>query len=187
MVGEIRGLGLANVDDDHRAVIVGGDCFEYSPGLVEAMAVPRVLSEKDRHFSLGELPMSMGAVHAALNPCLARLLLGEGVGLASNAKQRSKGRAVDADEVVALAATAVVHDLVATVGISHVEQGLGNLIDCGLPIDLDVAAITEAFHRAREASRSILIVVQAQRLLTGISLRGNMALVAADSGDLTRV
>ncbi len=185
-VGEVGRLGATGVDDDHRAVGVVGDRLEDAAGLGEAVRLPRVLAPEDR--DLGVVVVAGGvaarlAEELTVDPELAGLLLGEGVGGVLDAEGGAGGRAVAAAEVVALAAAAVEEDLLAAVLVDHVLEASRDLGDGGVPVDRFERAVRAAPHRAGEAVRAVLVVVEAERLLTRVALAGRVRLVAADPLD----
>src|ERR1700739_2404549 len=83
--------------------------------------------------------------------------------------------------MVALPAAAVVEDLVPAVGVTDVLEPLGDLDNRGVPVDLLVAAVGTPAHRRRQASAIVLVVVQPQRLVAGVTLRSRVLLVAPDA------
>ena len=186
-VGEVGGLGAAGVDHDHRARVVGVDLLEHATGLVEAVAVPGVLAEEDRHLGVGEVAVRVGAEHAALDPRLTGLLLSERVGAPGDAEQAAGGGAVGPAEMVSLPTAAVVEAGVGAVLVGNGGEPSDDLGDRGVPVDLGVGAVGLALERAGQPALHVLVVVDAERLLAGVALGADVALVAADPGDLALV
>jgi hypothetical protein len=87
--------------------------------------------------------------------------------------------------MIALAASAVVHDGRAAVLVADAAQALRHAGDRRVPIDLLVAAVAAAAERRRETMRVVLIVVEAHRLVAGVALRGRMSLVAPDADEMS--
>ncbi len=63
----------------------------------------------------------------------------------------------------------------------------GDLGNRGVPVDFLVAAVGAPAHRRGQPVAVVLVVVQPQRLVAGVALRGGMVLVAADLGELAAV
>ena len=74
-------------------------------------------------------------------------------------------------QVVALPAAAVVQDLVAAVLVAHRAEARGDLADRGVPVDLLVRAVITTAQRVEHTlTTTVLVVVEAQRLLAGVPL-----------------
>ena len=83
--------------------------------------------------------------------------------------------------MVPLPTAAVVEDLVAAVRVANGAEPGGHLADRRVPVDLLVRAIVTATQRVQDAlPATVLVEVEAQRLLTRVALRRRMILVAAD-------
>ena len=54
-VGQLGGLGAPRVDHDHRPVRVGGDRLQRRAGVRDAVGVPRVLADEERHLAVLEV------------------------------------------------------------------------------------------------------------------------------------
>ena len=83
----------------------------------ETLRHPRVLADEHRHLGVLELAAGVAAVEVGVDPRLAGLLLRQRVGAVARTERLQERAAVGAAEVVALAAAAVVEDLVAAVGV----------------------------------------------------------------------
>ena len=127
-----------------------------------------------------ELAAGVAAVEVVVDPRLAGLLLRQCAGPVPRADRFEERATVGAAEVVTLPAAAVVEDLVAAVGIADVCETLGDLGDRGVPVDLLVAAVGTAPHGRGQPGAVVLVVVEAQCLVTGVTVRARMVLVAAD-------
>ena len=177
------GAGSTTIE---RALGIVGDRLEVAPGLREAVRLPRVLAPE--HGDLGVLVVA-GRVAAgpaeqlAVDPELARLLLGQGVGAVADAERVARRRAVAAAEVVALAAAAVEEDRRAAVGVDDVTEAGGDLGDGRVPVDRLERAVGPPAQRRGQAVRTVLVVVEAQGLLARVALGGRVGLVAADPSD----
>ena len=119
-VGHLGGVGDHRIDDDHRARRVLGDLVEHRAGAREALRHPRVLADEHRHLGVLELAAGVAAVEVRVDPRLAGLLLRQRIRPVPRADGLEERAAVGAAEVVALAAAAVVEDLVAAVGVADV-------------------------------------------------------------------
>ena len=178
--GEVGGLGAPRVEDDEGAVRVVGDRLQDGAGPGEAVRLPRVLAEEEG--DLGVLEVGRGvavlaAEEATVDPELAGLLLGQGVGGVHGAEGTPGAAAVGAAQVVPLAATAVVEDRRATVGVADRREALGHLGDGGVPVDLLEGAVGRRRNGLRQPLAAVLVVVEAQGLLAGVALRARVGLV----------
>ena len=89
--------------------------------------------------------------------------------------------------MVTLPAAAVVEDLVPAVVVGDALETRGDFGNCGVPVDFLVAAVGTPAHRGGQPVAVVLVVIQPQRLVAGIALRGGMVLVAADLGEVAAV
>ncbi len=110
---------MHRVDHDHRAGRVLGDLVEHDAGAREALRHPRVLADEHRDLGVLELAAGVPAVEVGVDPVLTGLLLCQRVRAVVRAERLEERAAVRAAEVVALAAAAVVEDLVAAVGVAR--------------------------------------------------------------------
>src|SRR5262249_4304531 len=96
--------------------------------------------------------------------------------------ERSQGRgAVEAAQVIALAAAAVIEDGVAAVGVADRGQPRRDLGDRRVPVDLLEGPIRAFAQRVEDPlAAAVLVMVEAERLLAGVALGGGMRLVPAD-------
>ena len=183
-VGHLRGVGDHRVDHDHRAPRILGDLVEHGAGPREALRHPRVLADEHRDLGMLEFAAGVPAVEVRIHPRLAGLLLRQRVGAVPGAKRLEEGAAVGAAEVVALAAAAVVEDLVPAVVLGDALEAHRDLGDRGVPVDLLVAAVRPATQRRGQPRGGVLVVVEAQRLVAGVALRRRVVLVAANLGQV---
>src|SRR4029079_14403092 len=95
--------------------------------------------------------------------------------------------AVRAAEMVALPAAAVVEDLVAAVRVGDAPEARRDLGNRGVPVDFLIAAVGAPAHGGGQPVAIVLVVIQPQRLVAGVPLRGGMVLVAADLGEVAAV
>ena len=186
-VRELGGLGAAGIDDDQRPGRVAGDLFQRRPRPGDAVRLPRVLADEHRHLGVLEVGAHHGAEELGVDEELARLLLGQRVGLERGA-ERGAGRArVPAAEMVPLAAAAVIEDRRPTPRVSDVPEPGRNFGDRGVPVDLLERAVVAAPERGRQPVAAVLVVVEAQGLLAGVALRRRVGLVAADAFEAAAV
>src|SRR3954454_25094127 len=89
--------------------------------------------------------------------------------------------------MVALPAAAVVEDLVTAVGVGDALEARRDLRNCGVPVDFLIATIWASAHGRGQPVAVVLVVIQPQRLVAGVALRGGMVLVATDLGEVTAV
>src|SRR5262249_36767207 len=82
-------------------------------------------------------------------------------------------------EMVPLPAAAVVEDRLPAVGIADGREAFRDLADRRVPVDLLEAAVAAPAKRFREPVWTVLVVVEPERLLAGVPLRGRMRVVAA--------
>src|ERR1700747_3897136 len=83
--------------------------------------------------------------------------------------------------MVALPAAAVVEDFVSAVAVADLLESLGDLDNRGVPVDLLKGSVGASAHRRSQASAVVLVMIQPQRLVAGVSLRPGMLLVAPDA------
>jgi hypothetical protein len=122
--------------------------------------------------------------HLPVHPELTGLLLGQRIG-AISAAHRAQGRTrVRATEMIALPATAVIQDRFAAVRGLDACEPRRDLTDGRVPIDCFERPVGATSHRRRDALRAVLVVVETQRLFTGVALRGGVVLVATDANEL---
>ena len=183
VVGQVGGLRAPGVEHDQRAVGVVGHGLEDGPGAGEAVGLPRVLAHEDE--DLGLLPVTGrvaagSAVELSVDPELAGLLLGQGVGLVLRAEGGAGGPPVGAAQVVPLAAAPVVEDRLAAVGGPHVVEAGGDLGDRRVPVDLLEGPVGAPAQRGRQPVAAVLVVVEAQGLLARVARAGGVGLVAPD-------
>ena len=186
-VGHLRGVGDHRVDHDHGAAGILGDLVEHGSCAREALRHPRVLADEHRDLGVFELAAGVPPVEVGVDPRLAGLLLRERVRPVVRTKHLEEGAAVGAAEMVTLPAAAVVEDLVPAVGIGDALEARGDLGNRGVPVDFLVAAVGTPAHGGGQPIAVVLVVVQPQRLVAGVTLRGGMVLVAADLGEVATV
>src|SRR5262249_12974716 len=117
----------------------------------------------------------------AIDPRFACFLLRDRARPELRAERAQRRRAVEAAEVVSLPAAAVVQDRLAAVRVPHGPEPPGDLGHRGVPVDLLERAVRATAQRMEHAlAPSVLIVMEAKGLLTGIALRAGMRLVAPD-------
>ena len=179
---QLRGLGDTRIDHDHRAVLVVGDRLQGGSGVRDAVAHPGVLADEERHFAGIELTANRIAEHDPVDPDLAALLLADGAAAEPATEALVERRSVGTAQVVALSATAVVHDLVAAVRVTDGAQALGDLPDGRVPVDLFEGAVLASPERVEDSFASpVLVVAEPKCLLARVSLRRRVILVAADA------
>ena len=187
-VGHRRGLGDPRVDHDHRSAGIGGDRLERGAGVRDAVGDPRVLADEERDLAMLEVTAQRCAEHLAHDQHLAGLLLRDGVRPEPDAERLEGCRSVGAAEVVALSAAAVVHDRLATMCVPHGGQTVGDLPDGGVPVDLLEGAVGSSAKGAQQPlAATVLVVVEAKRLLAGVALRRGVRLVAAGTFERSAV
>src|SRR5437867_3241371 len=123
----------------------------------------------------------MPAVEGQVDEELAALLLGQGEGAELRAEAGVEGQAVGAAEVVSLPAGAVVEDRLAAVAVDDARERGGDLGDGRVPVDLLVRPVRPPPQRGRQAVPAVLVVVEPERLLTGVALGGRVRLVTPDA------
>src|SRR5262249_43822560 len=109
-LGELGRLGPPRIDDDDRSGGIPGDVPERQPRVRDAVRLPRVLPDEERHLARLEVTADRRAEHQAVDPDLAGLLLRDRAGTELGAKRPQRRVAVGAAEMVALASTAIVED-----------------------------------------------------------------------------
>ena len=182
-VGQGGGFAQARVDHDDRARGVLGHGVEQHAGAGETMGLPGILADQDGHLAMLEVAVHAGTEHLALDPELAGLFLGQGVGAVLHPEGLQRAVAVGAAEVVALRAAAVVEDAFAAMPALDGEEFLRHLADRRVPVDGFVAAIGAPAHRRVQAVGAVLVVVHALRFLADVALRGGVVVIAADLAD----
>src|SRR5690606_36447475 len=114
-------------------------------------------------------------------------LLSQGTRAVPPAERPEHRQAVRTAQVVALSAAAVVQERFAAMGVADRAQAGGDFGDRGVPADLVGGAVGAAAQRAQDATVvTVLVVVEAQRLLAGVALAGGVGLVAADPLEAAR-
>src|SRR5262245_19939742 len=180
-VGELGRLGPPWVDDDERAGGVFCDVAQREPRVRKAVRLPRVLADEDGDFTVLEVAADGRAQHQAIDPRFAGFLLRDRARPELRAERAQRRRAVEAAEVVSLPAAAVVQDRLAAVRVPHGREPPGDLGHRGVPVDLLERAVRATAQRMEHAlAPTVLIVIEAKGLLTGIALRAGMRLVAPD-------
>src|SRR5262249_21952669 len=112
------------------------------------------------------------------------LLLRQRIGPVARTKRLQECTAIRPAEVIALPAATVIEDFVAAVGVADVLEALGYLDNRCVPVDLFVGSVGASAHRRGQSGPVVLIVVQPQRLVAGVTLRTGMLLVAPYTGQL---
>src|SRR5262249_18331427 len=164
------------------------DLPEGDAGARDAVGEPWVLAEEQRHLAVLEVGARVAAQHLVRDPELARLLLRERARAVDRAENRARAAAVRSREMVPLAAAggwspgapaAVVEHRPPAVGVTDGCEARRNLADRRVPVDLLEAAVAAPAERFREPVGTVLVVVEPERLLASVSLRGRMCVVAA--------
>ncbi|MBB4661263.1 hypothetical protein BDZ31_000836 [Conexibacter arvalis] len=187
VVGQSGGLRRDRVDHDQRALRIGGDLLQDDAGARERLRLPRVLAEEERDLGMLEVAARVAAVEVGVDEALAHLLLRQRARAVSRPERRHHRAGVGAAEVVALPAAAVVEDRLAAVLVADGRQPRRDLGDRRLPVDLLEAAVGPAPQRARQPVAAVLVVVEPQRLVAGVTLRGGVGAVAADAREAAAV
>ena len=126
------------------------------------MTVPRVLTYEYgaiRVVKIWRRPNILTTKELALYPVHSGLFLSQGVTAILHAESLQDASGIGTGEVVALSATAVVHNFVATLGISDSDQLVGDLFDRLIPADLRESSVFHPLQRGRETIAAILVVV----------------------------
>jgi hypothetical protein len=180
-LGELGGLRTPWIDDDERAGGVLRDVAQCEPGVRKAVRLPRILADEHSHFTVLEIAPYRRAEHEAIDPRFAGFLLRDRARAELRAERAQCRRAVEAAEVVSLTPAAVVEDGLAAVRVAHGREPRSDFGDRAVPVDLLEGAVCPAAQRMEHAlTASVLIMVQAECLLTGVALRGWMGLVTPD-------
>src|SRR5262249_15859858 len=124
------------------------------------------------------------AEELSVNPEFSGLLLGERVRAEHRAERRPGGARIGAAEVVPLAAAAVIEDRRSAVRVAHVRELGRALGDRRVPVDLLEGSVGAAAQRRAQPVATVLVVVEALRLLARIALGRGMHAVAADARDV---
>ena len=126
------------------------------------MTVPRVLTYEYgaiRVVKIWRRPNILTTKELALYPIHSRLFLSQSVTPVLDAESLQDAPGIGTGEVVALSATAVIHNLVATIGVSDSDQLVGDLFDRLIPADLRESSVFHPLQRGRETIAAILVVV----------------------------
>ena len=135
-----------------------------------------------------EIAADRRAEHEAVDPDLAGLLLGDGAGAEPGAERPQRGGAVEAAQVVALAAAAIVENRLAAVGVANRAQSRGDLGDGGVPVDRLEGPVGSLAQRMEDPlPAAVLVVVEAERLLARVAPGRRVRLVPADLLEATAV
>ena len=180
-VGHRGGLGDDRVEHDDRPLGVLLHVAQDGAGAREALRLPRVLADEQRHLGVGEVAARVAAVELRVDPELAGLLLRERAGAVARAERAQRRGAVGAAEVVPLAAAAVVEDRLAAVLVADGGEALGQLGDRGVPVDLLEAAVGHPLERRLQAVAAVLVAVEAHRLVARVAVRLDVLAIAADA------
>src|SRR5689334_16885806 len=89
--------------------------------------------------------------------------------------------------MIALAAAPVVEDPFAAVRVAHRREPLGHLPDRGVPADLLELAVGPPPQRRGQPVTAVLVVVEPEGLVAGVSLRGRVRLVTADARQVAAI
>src|SRR5262249_30634691 len=182
-VGDLGGLGAPRIDHDQAAARVFRDLPQGHSGARDAVREPGILAEEERHLAVLEVGARVAAHHPARDPELTRLLLGERAGAMDRAKNGARAPAVRAREVVPLPAATIVEDRLPAMGVADGGEARRDLTDCGLPVDLLEGAVVAPAQRLRQAVGTVLVEVEPQGLLAGVSLRRGMRIVASHADE----
>jgi hypothetical protein len=156
------------------------DRLEDGPGALEAVRLPGVLAQQQHDLGVLVVARRVRAVQRLVDEELAALLLGQRQRAELRPETGVERQAVRPAEVVPLPAGAVVEDRLAAVTVDDALDTGGHLGDGRVPVDLLVRPVRPAAQRRRQAVPAVLVVVEAQRLLAGVALRGRVRLVAPD-------
>ena len=119
--------------------------------------------------------------HPGIHPELTRLFLGECAGTVPTAKRGPGGGGIRPSQMVALATASIVKDRRAAVRVADSAQSTSDLGNGGVPGDLLECAVATPAQRRRETpGAAVLIMIQAQRLVTGVPARARVLMVTAD-------
>src|SRR5207253_4080615 len=94
VVRHLGGLGASRIDYNERPFRIGRDIAQDRTRALEAMRLPRVLADKDRHLGLLVASRDPGAEQHMVDPELSCLFLGQRVGAEDVAKRAPSRRAI---------------------------------------------------------------------------------------------
>ena len=123
--------------------------------------------------------MGVGPEHATLYPGLSGLLLGKRIGASGDAEGSAGRGAIGPAEMISLTAAAVIQNPLATMLVDDLLETGSYLADGGVPVDGLIGAVFPPPHRRCEPTAIVLVVVEAECLLTGVPLRTDVGLVPA--------
>ena len=149
--------------------------------------MPGVLADEHCHVTVLEVAANMAAEQVAIDPEFAGFLLGQGAGAPGAAQHPAGSTGVGARQVVTLAATTVVENLVAAVLVPDRGQPLRDFANRRVPVDFLEAAVSFAAQRAGQAIGTVLVVIEAGGLLAEVTLGCRVGLVTANADDLASV
>src|SRR5271168_859658 len=149
------------------------------------MGLPWILADEN-----SDLRMLVASAEArpekfVVHPELAGLFLGERVGAVNRAKRAASRGAVTSAQMIALSAAAVIENARSAPLLAHPKEARGDLADSGVPVDFLEAAVGTAAKRRGQPVTTILVVVNALRLLAGVPMRRYVLLVSMHTRDMT--
>src|ERR1019366_4756723 len=168
------------VDHDQASPRVAGQLAQYHSRAREALRLPRVLADEHRHLGVLVLAARVPAVQLRVDERLTGLLLRQRARPVASTQRAHERAAVGAAKVISLASAAVIEDPLATELVADRGKAPGHRRDSLLPTDLLERSVRAAPQRGLQPVATILVMVQAHRLVAGVALRRRVGLVAAD-------
>ena len=187
VIRHLGGLGATRIDHDERAVRIGRDVAEDRTCALKAMRLPWILADEYRDLSLLIASAEARPEKHVIDPELAGLFLGQGVGAEYRSKRAPRRRTVTAAQMIALPAAAVIEDARAAVSVAHALEASRDLANSGVPVDFLEGAVWASTQRRGQAVPAVLVVVNPLRLLASVTLRGHVIAISTDARDVAPV
>ncbi len=186
-VGQLGRLGAHRIDHDQRACRVAGDLAQRDACTRDAVRLPGVLAQEDRHLAVLEIGANAIAEQASVDPELPGLLLRQRVGAVARAECAPGRGGIGARQVIALSAAAVIEDARTGMTLAQRREAGRDLANGGIPVDGLEAAVVAPAQRLRDAVGPVLVVIEPARLLAQVAPRRGVRLVAAGAHDMAPV
>jgi hypothetical protein len=182
-VGHPGRLGAPRIDHHHGPCRILADVAQYVPGVEDAMGLVGVAADEDH--VVGVLDILRGvavlrSVQAAIDPEVTGLLLGQRAVDVAAAHRPEELAAVDAAEMIALAAAADQGERIAAMGSADGDQAPRDVFERLVPANANETAVWLALQRVAQAIGVILVVVQTGGLVAQVALRARVSVVSAD-------
>src|SRR6266536_2489228 len=172
-IRHFSGFGSPGINDDQLACGILADLIEMIARIREAVRNPGICTDDKQEIAMMDVLSGvarLAAEHVAIDPEVAGFFLRKGIEDAARTQRAQQSTGVGAAGVVALPATAVKGDSLATISVDDVSQPLCDFCDRHVPLDLVEAAVGATTQRSRKPILVIRIIWNPGRLVAQIAL-----------------